>query len=770
MLALARRSAPALFLALVAFLPLARALSQGHALGPFDQIAAMGPWLRPAPERPWDVLQADAVLQFYAWRDLVFESWREGRVPFWNPYVLGGTPLLANSQSGALYPLHILAGVLGVPTALAITWLAWFHLWWGGLGVYRLARTTGASRLGASVGGALFASSVFVIAWAPLASVPTTLAWLPWALAFLVEVLRDPRRVPSALGFVASVACLLLGGHLQFAAYGVMALLGVGLALVFRRGRSARSLAASTALALGAAFAGALLAAPHLLPVLELGALSHRRAPPTAEGYRAYAASAIPLREAFVRWVDPFACGNPAERAGADLPISAYWPSLSERGANFAERASTWGPVAVFSVALALVRRKGSREAWAVGFVLVALGLALGLGSPVNRWLYDHLPGWSATGSPGRAVVLFVLGGCYLAAFGPSALRVEARETSDRSRRAAWIAGGATLVLLVSGLLWPVPPAPSGISEELWRSLTARDPVSLVGILLLVGLMTASAPILVGRRAPLWLIFPLVGGVLFHETTFLPSGDSRFLHGSASASPERIAVINDGWELLVPAPALAPPNSLTPSRIREVGGYDSLIARPTVEWLREIVGRDPAPPANGNMMFIWPSADPERLREAGVSRVWSRVPLPRFGEPTLRDGVLEYELAGAARVAAEGGRATIERDDPGRIIVRMEGAGRLTVKERALPGWRARFEGSPIPLVGERWLEVDVPAAGTVTLTYRPSSWERALALSAGGAALCLVGVIAWVVPPLRRRVGRENLPSEREKEVSALI
>ncbi|HZH97431.1 MAG TPA: hypothetical protein VEX38_00550, partial [Fimbriimonadaceae bacterium] len=94
-----RRWWPLLFLALVCALPLWRALLLGEAIGPFDAIRQMAPWNGPGPSAPWDVLQADAVLQFHVWRDLVFSSWAAGQVPAWNPYVLGGTPLLANSQS-----------------------------------------------------------------------------------------------------------------------------------------------------------------------------------------------------------------------------------------------------------------------------------------------------------------------------------------------------------------------------------------------------------------------------------------------------------------------------------------------------------------------------------------------------------------------------------------------------------------------------------------------------------------------------------------------
>ena len=53
-------------------------------------------------------LLTDPVLQQYPWKWLVMEQWKQGKVPLKNPYNFSGTPLLANPQSGALYPLNAL--------------------------------------------------------------------------------------------------------------------------------------------------------------------------------------------------------------------------------------------------------------------------------------------------------------------------------------------------------------------------------------------------------------------------------------------------------------------------------------------------------------------------------------------------------------------------------------------------------------------------------------------------------------------------------------
>src|SRR5437016_1573484 len=53
-------------------------------------------------------LITDPVRQQYPWRKLTIELEKKIQLPLWNPYIFSGTPLLANFQSGAFYPLNII--------------------------------------------------------------------------------------------------------------------------------------------------------------------------------------------------------------------------------------------------------------------------------------------------------------------------------------------------------------------------------------------------------------------------------------------------------------------------------------------------------------------------------------------------------------------------------------------------------------------------------------------------------------------------------------
>src|SRR5262249_4381112 len=89
---------------------------------------------------------------------------------------------------------------------------------------------------------------------------------------------------------------------------------------------------------------GALMAAPHLLPVLKYGGFSHRKTEPTAVGYDGYTNGALkPFQLANTGYA--LSLGNPREEAEAGSGLSTYWPALAKQGDNFAESAISLGPL-----------------------------------------------------------------------------------------------------------------------------------------------------------------------------------------------------------------------------------------------------------------------------------------------------------------------------------------------------------------------------------------------------------------------------------------
>jgi hypothetical protein len=798
-----RRWWPLVLLLLVPLLPLWRAVFLGQAIGEFDHVRHFAPWNGPTPETPWDVLQADGVLQFYVWRDLVFESWGKGLLPLWNPYSLAGTPLLGNSQSAALYPPHILMGLLHVPTGLAMVLLAWLHLAWAGLGVYALVRRLGGSKLGAAVGGMLFALSPFMVAWTGLPSVITTVSWIPWVLMGVAamffdqpaarlpaegSVSTDPedakapallsreRRRQNQWGFIGlavSIGMLILSGHLQFVAYGVMAAVLLAILLAFSSaagsstyrkpvdpgeveetstyrakqfdGRSASPLAGLGEV-VAALLLGAMIAAPQLLTVLSYSQFSHRRTPPTSEGYAAYVASAVkPFELASVAHAPlvglPTSFAELPEDASVP-PMAAYWPIHAKQGANFAESAVTLGPF-VLSLLLLAPWRKRAKELAPIAVVGVVAWL-LGMGTIVNALLYYGIPGWAATGSPGRVMVLFVLAGTVLA--GLTLGRLPALPASGPKRLLPLLLPLLVVVpFALLGQLYPSDASSGPLLSILVSSAFRNAAATLLGAIV-VSAAAVAAAFHLDRKAskvivlatPL-LLFALSGGLSLVRT-----GDPSFL-AQTPLKPltpsERIAVVNDGWGLALPAPALAPPNTPAAARIHDLSGYDSLMHRDSVALVHEVDGQDAAPSANGNMQFVKPTADPGKLAAAGVTEVWSRKEMPQLGQPlSSESGIFRYRVNGPGRASTPQGPAEIVSESSTGIKLKATGPGRLVLRDRNMPGWLPKIDGRHVPLEGTTWLEVDLPAGEhSVEFNYVPPGFMPGVY----AAALAWLAVLA---------------------------
>jgi hypothetical protein len=361
--------------------------------------------------------------------------------------------------------------------------------------------------------------------------------------------------------------------------------------------------------------------------------------------------------------------------------------------------------------------------------VLAAVGALLAFG-PLSFVLYFGLPGWSSTGSPGRALVLVVLGLCVAAG-----LAARHREEPPSARLLAWSAlsaVGLTFALAAPGILAQEPWV--GGQFPIGRVAMAAWQVAAPGALASLGLAVFGVCALHRRRglglasciAAQWI--GLAGLVPTGQPLERPTG----LDGA-----ERRAFANAQWGLLAPAPALMPPNTASLFRARDAAGYDSLIDRGTVRLLTEANRQDPAPPANGNMMFVRPGADLERLAELGVTELWVR--LSSGGASVIR-------VPGPGRFSSTGGAVRVVTDEPGRIVVDCEGPGTLTVRERALPGWRIERGGKLLKAKGGPWLEVGLHSGpNRVVFVYTPPGfWPGVTAFLLGAAAVA--GCFSWPV------------------------
>jgi len=771
-----RRSLPApllLIYPLAALALLGEALIGGQVLLPARLLPHFVPWqtLAPPSERlPWDALLWDGMAQHFPWRGFLAESLGKGILPLWNPYQFCGTPFLANGQSAPLYPLHgLLAFPPGAPVAVRMGWLAFVHLTVAGAGMHLWARQWGASPLAATVAGVAYLCSGFALAWLCLPSFLTAGCWLPLGLAALEAALREEstaRAARATAGAATAFGLMLLGGHPQIAAYGLMA---VALRLTWAgcgalRRRQPNRLGRVAAIAVGSLVPAMSFAAPQWLPALEMARLSHRASPPTEAGYRAYAAYGLPPIH-LVGLLVPQAFGLPLR--------GTYWGA-----ASFAEYAGSIGGIGALLALIGAVA--GARAAFPA--LLTGLALLVALGTPLARLLYFGVPGFASSGAPARVLVLVCLGSALLAGLGADAvLRAFAGEGGVPRRLLVGLA--IAMGSLLAGSAWLL-----AVAAEIGAAPVAQEALALVGRLIVGVLLTGALAGLGARRgwwpksravtgwgAALALFIALEGaltarGVVPFAPASLAYPEVPEIAALREGRVGRIATMNERWSLTEPPRGtIFPPNAALAYRLRDAAGYDSLQLGHYRAFTTRLCRRDGAPIENGNLLLLpvaglrsplfpllgvgqvitaapdggWSVSHLPAAQEAYLARTWRSLsdaaaldwleqrlahePIPQSA--TLAPAAGDGTAAGGRIVADE--RPSANRR---RVRLRADGPGLLVLAEGWAPGWHAVVRGeagaasAPVLRANVAFQAVRVPAGEvTVELVYAPAAVQAGI-------------------------------------------
>lgn len=220
----------------------------------------------------------DTYTYYFPQKTFYADELQAGRVPLWNPLVGHGYPILAESQTGVLYPPNlVLFRFFDVNTAYNAAQLGHYVLAF--LATWLLAR-----RLGLSWLSSLLASLVFVYGWfAPRICLEWTIlggVFVPFTLWCAESFLQTAqRRYLAALAI--SLGVHLLAGHYNLAFIEVLTvLIYTALRVTYARDRLADALSAGGGRGIPAVMfaivVGFGLAAPQLLPTWELKVRSQR--------------------------------------------------------------------------------------------------------------------------------------------------------------------------------------------------------------------------------------------------------------------------------------------------------------------------------------------------------------------------------------------------------------------------------------------------------------------------------------------------------------
>ncbi len=727
-------------------------------------------------------------------------EWLAGRVPLWDPYEDTGIPLLAESQVGVLYPFSLLF-LSSLSPSLELSLFIMLHFPLAAFFTVLLARSMGLSWAAAAVAGLAYGFGGFLMGQVPNLNIMTGAAWLPLILYGVIQTIRQRSRLMALLAGLP-LALQIFTSQPQIVFYTLVMMVSYGayrLPVDFFSGMGPVSqklkYAAHTLLLLAVVIiAGLLLAAPQLLPTLELQQLSVRS---QERGFEFLTENSLPP----AMWLNlllPGAFGN---------NVVGF-----EGGDPFQEDFIYAGFISLVLVFFAWPQRR-KRDALFFVFLLIGAGLlAAGQYTPLYQTVIQYLPGFDLFRIPSRWLMGVNLALAVLAGLGMDAVLQR-----SVSRRALAILIGMLVLLVVGGLIWRFSVEPQHkltqaildkaftfdeiYRQRLWPSFLVglSTPAALLGvnIILTVALFSLYAFRRLSRQSfAILLILVLAlelaaaGGTTINPTK--PAEWWQELSGGAqyvldNAGEARVFPLGMGSE----AAAVSHLGQYFPSvyRVRSAGGHGSslLMARyntflheaDPVQAIQVVgakylltlgqMGADVA--ATYPLVYSEAASD-----EMGASFVYENPnPLPRAfivhdvvpaNSPEEALGYLQGRSINPAETVVletdaelpapaappEGvtGTATIIDENPQmiRLKANLTADGYLVLLDTFYPGWVATVDGTPTPIYRANTIgrAVLVPAGEhEIVFSYKPISFRMGVWLSVGVlVTLGIAALLTW--------------------------
>jgi hypothetical protein len=161
------------------------------------------------PDLIWGrlLITGDNLQQNYPLHVLVGSMLRHGQLPFWNQYIFSGTPLMADFNAGAFYPLIGFFVVLPDRAAWIATEVVLFSVI--AVGMYAFLRALKLSTVACLLGAATFAFAGPVLSQVNHVDMTGGFAAIPWMLLAVHHIVRDGRwRWAIVLGIAYATVIL----------------------------------------------------------------------------------------------------------------------------------------------------------------------------------------------------------------------------------------------------------------------------------------------------------------------------------------------------------------------------------------------------------------------------------------------------------------------------------------------------------------------------------------------------------------------------------
>ena len=676
----------------------------------------------------------DTVKQMLPWMEVARQELFAGRAPLWNRYSFSGYPLVGNAQSAPFSPYFL--ATLFVPLPKQIVAMAGLKLFVSFLFGYLFVREEKVTLPAAVFGSLVFAGSIFqnVYLYYPLSAVTSLLPAMAWAS---LRLLRGGGRAEALLLAVVTAAAF-AGGHPESVfhlAFVTAIIIGIDVLAPLAR----RPAWSAVGKVVAVAFAGALLAAPAWLPVVEQ-ILASQRIGAIGEGH----------------------FGSPV------YPRNALWILLTSEGFGNPARGNwSWGLHYIMVAPTYL------------GLIPLALlpGALLGRGSSARTRLFAV------------ASILMLLIAMRWTPIGEAFNRLPlgAWTANDRIRFAMLFFAGVATARRFEEISIRRIPLIDLLSCVIALVMTARvfmiqwnvvlGPVHLLGF---VGLLLFALALGIGLHLRPQRLAALAASLLLVELFLLnlpfnaltprryfapPLPIVEAIRQAAPEEPFRIA--GHDWVFL--------PNASAQYGLEDIRGSDPMAWRPYVEVFRHIQAPDQSLDVGRIQNVEHPLVDFLGVRyllagpgaEAGPS--WERIyegkdgvlfenreALPRFFAPAsliearegavfdqvgdiedFRDAVVVEDVSSARNPSLPG--MWLRQMAPGSFRMTMTPANRTFIasSQPAVPGYEVEVDGEPVPIhrVNGAFIGFFVPAGEVrVRVRYEPDSWWTGWGMTLFGA------------------------------------
>ncbi len=342
--------------------------------------------------------RGDISLQFYPWKVFTQSMLSSGEIPYWNPYVYGGAPFLANIQSAVFYPFDLILFVFPMEWFFGLSLI--LHLLLASIGTYFFARICCVTPFPSIIASIAYGLNGFTMIHIPAGNHLTYAgaAWVPWMFWVTAGfILTKKSRLPWALGGAFITWMHFLCGHPQMTFYSMVFSFLFSLLLGFWMERRSsyfnpfiplmRTAAWSSFLLLGIAMAGM-----QLIPTLEYFSHANRAGGLTLQAATEF--SFAPHR--LITLLCPEYYGTMIR--GTHYDSFVYW-SCAYAGAI------------IPFLALIVMFRAGKRYPMVAPLSAVAfLGLLLawGRGNPVYAMIFQ-LPGFGHFRAPAKYIPYYLV-------------------------------------------------------------------------------------------------------------------------------------------------------------------------------------------------------------------------------------------------------------------------------------------------------------------------------------------------------------------------